>query len=126
MQIQSRPCGLWRPWFVALMILLVSGGLLCGSATAAARVRPFRIGVLTESWGPPPQAVSLRDELEVLGYSEPEDFVLGVRFTRGDITALPAAARQLVQHGVERKPVQFSCRSGTTRPRGFWHHGAAP
>ena len=45
--------------------------------------------------------VGLRDGLLELGYREDEDFVLGVRFTQGDLTALPEAARQLVQYGVD-------------------------
>jgi len=36
-----------------------------------------------------------------LGYRENEQFVLGVRFTQGDLTALPAAARDLVQYEVD-------------------------
>jgi len=45
--------------------------------------------------------VGLRDGLLALGYREPEQFVLGVRFTQGDQTTLPAAARALVQYGVD-------------------------
>jgi putative ABC transport system substrate-binding protein len=45
--------------------------------------------------------VGLRDGLLVLGYREHEQFDIGVRFTQGDISALPTAARQLVQHGVD-------------------------
>jgi putative ABC transport system substrate-binding protein len=45
--------------------------------------------------------VGLRDGLLALGYREPEQFVLGVRFTQGDQTALPAAARALVQYEVD-------------------------
>jgi putative ABC transport system substrate-binding protein len=45
--------------------------------------------------------VGLRDGLLELGYREDQDFVLGVRFTQGDIGELPAAARQLVQYGVD-------------------------
>ena len=45
--------------------------------------------------------VGLRDGLLELGYRENEQFVLGVRFTQGDLTALPAAARELVQYGVD-------------------------
>ena len=41
--------------------------------------------------------VGLRDGLLALGYREPEQFVIGVRFTQGDVAALPAAARELVQ-----------------------------
>jgi putative ABC transport system substrate-binding protein len=36
-----------------------------------------------------------------LGYREDQDFVLGIRFTQGDLTTLPAAARELVQYGVD-------------------------
>jgi putative ABC transport system substrate-binding protein len=42
----------------------------------------------------------LRDGLLELGYRENADFVIGVRFTQGDLSALPGAARQLVQDGV--------------------------
>jgi putative ABC transport system substrate-binding protein len=43
----------------------------------------------------------LRDGLLELGYHEREDFVLDIRFTKGDTTALPGAARQLVQYGAD-------------------------
>jgi putative ABC transport system substrate-binding protein len=36
-----------------------------------------------------------------LGYREDKDFFIGVRFTQGDVAALPAAARELVQYGVD-------------------------
>jgi len=36
-----------------------------------------------------------------LDYREDEDFVLGVRFTQGNLAALPAAAQQLIQRGVD-------------------------
>ncbi len=81
-------------------MLLTSSGLPSGTG-AAERTRPFRIGALSSSWGPTPWSVGLRDGLEELGYREREDFVLGVRFTQGDLTALPVAARQLVQYGVD-------------------------
>jgi putative ABC transport system substrate-binding protein len=45
--------------------------------------------------------VGLRDGLLALGYREDEQFAIGVRFTQGDLTALPAAARELVQLGVD-------------------------
>ncbi len=80
------------------MILIVSG-LFPDSSRAAWRNGPVRIGVLTPSWGPPPQVVGLRDGLQELGYSEGEQFIIGVRFTQGDITALPAVARELVKLG---------------------------
>lgn len=61
--------------------------------------RPVRIGVLTEGWGPTPATVGLRDGLQALGYRQGEQFDLGVRFTQGDVAALPAAARELVAAG---------------------------
>jgi putative tryptophan/tyrosine transport system substrate-binding protein len=82
-------------------MLLVSSELLTGSAGTEERTQPVKIGVLTGSWGPTPEVVGLRDGLLELGYRENEQFVLGVRFTQGDLTALPAAARELVQYGVD-------------------------
>jgi putative ABC transport system substrate-binding protein len=86
---------------IILTVLLVSSGLLSSGAGAAERDRPFRIGALTESWGPTPSIVGLRDGLHKLGYREDKDFFLGVRFTQGNLDALPAAARELTQHGVD-------------------------
>ncbi len=51
---QGRLCGRRWQWHVALIMFLVSNGLLTGGVSAAERTRPFRIGVLTESWGPTP------------------------------------------------------------------------
>lgn len=72
-----------------------------GNAGGAQRTGPVLIGALTESWGPTPAVVGLRDGLVALGYRENEDFVIGVRFTQGDLAALPRAARELVQRGAE-------------------------
>lgn len=82
-------------------ILLIVLLLVAKLSLAAERQRPFRIGALTDSWGPSPTIVGLRDGLLELGYREDEDFYLGVRFTQGDITALPIAAHELVQSGVD-------------------------
>ena len=43
----------------------------------------------------------LRDGLLAKGYREYEQFDIGVRFSQGNITALPAAAEDLVQYGVD-------------------------
>ena len=88
------------PWFIAF-VTLTSCGLLPGATGAAERPRLIRIGALTDSWGPTPSMTGLRHGLLELGYREREDFVLGVRFTKGDTAALPTAARQLVQHKVD-------------------------
>ena len=92
-----------RRWqcYLALIMLLVSSGLLTGGVGAEERAQPIKIGVLTSSWGPTPAVVGLREGLLALGYRENEQFVLGVRFTQGDQAALPAAARELVQYGVD-------------------------
>jgi putative ABC transport system substrate-binding protein len=45
--------------------------------------------------------VGLRDGLLELGYREEEDFVIGVRFTQGNLATLPAAVHQLLQRGVD-------------------------
>jgi len=88
-------------WFFILLMLLVSHGQTICGAFAAERTRPIRIGALTDSWGPTPGMVGLRDGLKELGYREDKDFVVGVRFTQGDVAALPAAARELVQQGID-------------------------
>jgi putative ABC transport system substrate-binding protein len=85
---------------VTLALSLITG-LLAADVCAVERARPFLIGALNASWGATPQVVGLRDGLRELGYRENEDFVIGVRFTQGDLTALPTAARQLVQDGVD-------------------------
>ena len=84
-----------------LLVFLISGGLSIADAVAAERTKPIRIGALTDSWGPTPGVVGLRDGLRELGYRENEQFVIGVRFTQGDVTALPTAARELVDQGID-------------------------
>jgi putative ABC transport system substrate-binding protein len=75
---------------------------LTGSGVEAQPARVVKIGALTESWGPTtPAIIGLRDGLQELGYRENEHFVIGVRFTQGNPAELSAAARDLVQHGVD-------------------------
>lgn len=93
--------GCWWQWHLGLIMLLVTYGLLAWDVYAAERTPLFRIGVLTESWGPTPAAVDVREGLRELGYREDEQFVIGVRFTQGDLAALPTAARELVRLGVD-------------------------
>ncbi len=96
-------CGRLRRWtfVITLMVLLMHSGLFTRGVGAEKRTYPIRIGVLTPSWGPTPQVVGLRDGLLELGYREDEQFVIGIRFTQGDLTALPTVARELVQYGVD-------------------------
>ncbi|HEU4341774.1 MAG TPA: ABC transporter substrate-binding protein [Candidatus Binatia bacterium] len=85
--------------FATLIFVIAIGPSL--TSVAAERGAPIRIGALTDSWGPPPGVVGLRDGLQELGYQENKHFVIGVRFTQGDISALPAAARELVENGAD-------------------------
>ncbi len=88
-----------RRWATLLILLLEP--LLLADLCTAARNKPIRIGALSDSWGPTPGVVGLRDGLQELGYRENQDFVIGVRFTQGDIAALPQAARELVKQGID-------------------------
>ena len=93
-----------RQWLVlslTLWAMLVLQRLLVSDVAAAERRKPVRIGALTESWGPTPGVVGLRDGLKELGYRENQDFVIGVRFTQGNIAALPQAARELLKQGID-------------------------
>jgi putative ABC transport system substrate-binding protein len=83
----------------ALALVMVSMGLWTSDASHAEGARPMRIGALTESWGPTPPIVGLRDGLVELGYREDKDFFLGVRFTQGDSMALSAATQELIDAG---------------------------
>jgi putative ABC transport system substrate-binding protein len=83
------------------LLALLSGAPPWPSSAAAQLRRPVRIGGVSEAWGPTPQLVGLRDGLVELGYREHEDFVLGVRFTRGDFGALPTVTREFIQQGVD-------------------------
>lgn len=71
------------------------------AALAQIRARPVRIGAVSASWGWTPGFVGLRAGLLELGYRENEDFVIGVRFTSGDITGLEGAARDLLAQGAD-------------------------
>ena len=64
---------------------------LLASPTAARE--PFKILLLSPSWGATAAGVGMRDGLVALGYRENRDFFIGVRFTRGNIAALSEGAR---------------------------------
>ena len=84
-----------------LLWLIFFPPLIGWKLDAAQRKQPVLIGALTESWGPTPGIVGLRDGLRDLGYRENQDFAIGVRFTQGNIAALPEAARELVKQKVD-------------------------
>jgi len=90
---------------LGLRLLAAAMGLasvaLAGRAVGAPPTRLIKIGALTESWGPTPAILGLREGLQELGYRENEHFVIGVRFTQGNPAELAEAARDLVRHGVD-------------------------
>jgi putative tryptophan/tyrosine transport system substrate-binding protein len=91
--------------------VLVAAAELLGRDVIAQSGRLMKIGVLTESWGPTPGIIGLRDGLQELGSREDKDFTIGVRFTEGKAAELPAAARDLVRHRVD---IIVTTESGTT------------
>ena len=104
-----------------LAVIICVGLLGLGADVIAQPARLVKIGVLTESWGPTPGIVGLRDGLKELGYRENEHFVIGVRFTQGDESQLPKAAQDLVHHGVDvivtshTSNAAMAARAATTR-----------
>jgi len=91
--------GRWLRWLaVAVGVITVAQ---TGRAAGAPPARLIKIGALTESWGPTPAIIGLRDGLLELGYRENEQFVIGVRFTQGNPAELAEAARDLVRRGVD-------------------------
>ena len=87
-----------RCYLISFLLFGWSTLFIC-EVGAAEHNKPIRIGVLTDSWGPTPGVVGLRDGLTERGYHENQDFVIGVRFTQGDVASLPQAARELVEQG---------------------------
>lgn len=77
------------------------GAELLGRRVMAQSPRLIKIGALTESWGPTPAIVGLRDALIEMRYRENDDFVIGIRFTEGNPAELPTAAKQLVERGAD-------------------------
>jgi putative ABC transport system substrate-binding protein len=101
MMSSKKNSGVQRWQLCVVALLLVTSVWFIHGVSRAERSKPVKIGVLSASWGPTPQVVGLRDGLVELGYREDVDFYLGVRFTQGDLTALSAAAYELVQQGVD-------------------------
>jgi putative tryptophan/tyrosine transport system substrate-binding protein len=93
----GRTGSFWRASALAVALGVAGTGSVV--ASAAPRSGPALIGALTESWGPTPAILGLRDGLVEMGHRENEHFVLGIRFTEGRTRELEAAARQLVERG---------------------------
>jgi len=87
--------------FMLLVALVISSMSPLLQVHADNLKRPVRIGALTNSWGPTPSIVGLRDGLAAFGYREDRDYFLGIRFTQGNLAALPAAVRELLALGID-------------------------
>jgi len=98
----QTPCYIGGTSLLMLIVTLIASAMYPLTQVWADNLkRPVRIGVLTESWGPTPAIVGLRDGLKVLGHWEDQDYVIGIRFTQGNLAELPVAARELVQYEVD-------------------------
>lgn len=84
----------------ALLAVLLA--FLVASGEAQERKRPYRIGVLNEAWAANhPTVEGLRAGLRELGFEDGRDVVFDIRFTQGKPEATPAAAKVLVDAGVD-------------------------
>ena len=94
---------------VALAMLIAP---LDGETQQAGKVRPYRLGVLHPAFGEITPAVKgLKAGLKAAAVEEGRDVVFDIQLTRGEIHALPAAARALSLAGV----LIFSVGEAATR-----------
>ena len=96
----SAGSGLISAVLVVLCLATVWAASTGAPADAQAK-QPVRIGAVTEGFGPTSWMPGLRDGLTELGYKERNDFIIGVRFTRGNPSELAAATRNFVEQKVD-------------------------
>ncbi len=85
-------------WLAALALVACLAGL--GDAQPAPR--PYRVGVLTEAGtASHPTVEGLKAGLSHVGLDEGRDVTFDIRFTEGNLEALPAAAAELVRARVD-------------------------
>jgi putative tryptophan/tyrosine transport system substrate-binding protein len=88
-----------RPLQLALAVLLLVAPL---AAEAQQARRPYRIGVLNESFAAThPTVEGLKAGLREAGLAEGRDVTFDIRFTEGNAQATPPAAAALVKAGVD-------------------------
>ncbi len=101
-----------RRAFVAGALGLLAAPL-AARAQQAGKVRPYRVGVLHPAFGETtPGVLGLKAGLKAAALEEGRDVVFEIRFTRGEVHALPAAARALSLAGVD---LIFSVGEAATR-----------
>src|SRR5262245_33545421 len=85
------------------LLTSLAGALAVPRAEAqqAGKTRPYRVGVLHPAFGETtPALIGLRAGLKAAALEEGRDVVFEIRFTRGEVHALPAAASALSAGGV--------------------------
>src|SRR5215813_10441376 len=86
-------------------IVMVGGSIVAPTLAAAqqpGKARPYRVGVLHPAFGETtPTVKGLKAGLKAAALEEGRDVVFEIRFTRGEIHALPAAASALSGGGVD-------------------------
>jgi putative tryptophan/tyrosine transport system substrate-binding protein len=100
---------------VVLLVMLIVAVFAAPFAAEAqpASVRAYHVGVLHPAFGErTPALEGLRTGLKAAGLEEGRHVVFDVKFTRGDIGALPAAAKALMAAGVD---VIFTVGEAPTR-----------
>src|SRR5262245_5618945 len=71
-------------------------------AEAQPTARMYRVGVLTEAWAAShPTVEGLKAGLRELGVEEGRNVRFNIRFTEGNLEAMPAAATALAKAGVD-------------------------
>ena len=89
----------WGP--AVLLTLSLLAAPLAAEAQPAGKVRPYRVGVLYPAFGETTPALQgLRAGLKAAALEEGRDVVFEIRFTSGEVQALPAAASALSVRGV--------------------------
>ena len=101
---------------LGLLAVPLAAEYMSGPPTAEAQpasVRAYHVGVLHPAFGErTPALEGLRAGLKAAGLEEGRDVVFDVKFTRGDVHALPAAAKALMAGGVD---VIFTVGEAPTR-----------
>lgn len=86
--------------FISILVLAVLQAPL--STEAQQPRRPYRIGILHEAFFPNiPQVEGLKAGLKAMGLEEGRDVSFDIRFTRGDLRAIPPASTALATAGVD-------------------------
>jgi putative tryptophan/tyrosine transport system substrate-binding protein len=98
--------------YIWVLVVAVFGLVpLAGEAQRARR--PYRVGVLNEAWAAShPTVEGLKAGLRELGLEEGRDVTFDIRFTEGNLDAMPDAAAAFVKAGVD---LVFTSQHAATR-----------